>query len=78
MRLRSILPLIVVGTLAASTPAPAQQNEITGVPTETQRRLAQGDPDIPWFDLIGLVGLVGLLGLRRQHPEDSYHPSPIE
>ena len=77
MRLRSILPLVLLGALAASAPAPAQ-NETSGIPTETQRRLAQGEPDIPWFDLIGLVGLVGLLGLRKSHPEDSYHPSPIE
>jgi hypothetical protein len=79
MRLRSTIPLILVGMVAASAPAPAQQaNDITGVPTETQRRLAQGQPDIPWFDLIGLVGLIGLLGLRKRHPEDGYHPSSIE
>ena len=77
MRLRTILPLVLTGVLAASSPAPAQQND-TGIPTETQQRLRSGPPDIPWLDLIGLVGLVGLLGLRRQHPEDSYHPSPIE
>jgi len=69
---------VLVMTLAAVGPAAAQENEITGVPTETQRRLAQGETQIPWEDLIGLIGLVGLLGLRRRHPEDSYHPSPIE
>lgn len=68
----------LVLALAAVGPAPAQQNNDTGIPTETQRRLAQGEVQVPWFDLIGLVGLVGLLGLRRRHPEDSYHPSPIE
>lgn len=78
MRTRFILPLALLGAVAASAPAPAQENEITGVPTETQRRLAQGEPDIPWFDLLGLVGLVGLLGLRKPHPEDGYHPSPVE
>ncbi len=77
MRLRTTLPLVLTGVLAASAPAPAQQND-TGIPTETQQRLRSGPPDIPWLDLIGLVGLVGLLGLRRQHPEDSYHPSPID
>ena len=78
MRLRTFLPLILAATVATSVPAPAQQNEISGIPTETQERLARGEPDIPWLDLIGLVGLVGLLGLRRRHPEDGYHPSSIE
>jgi hypothetical protein len=70
--------MLVMTAAVAIAPAAAQQNEITGVPTETQRRLAKGDVHIPWVDLIGLVGLAGLLGLRRRHPEDSYHPSPIE
>ena len=70
--------LLALAVAAAAAPAPAQENEITGVPTETQRRLAKGGPDIPWADLIGLVGLVGLLGLRKRHPEDAYHPSTIE
>jgi hypothetical protein len=77
MRIRWMIPLLV-GAAAASAPAPAQERELTGIPTETQRRLAQGEPDVPWADLIGLVGLLGLLGLRKRHPEDSYHPSPIE
>ena len=77
MRMRWKIGALVMA-LTAVGPAVAQQNEIGGVPTETQRRLAQGDPDIPWADLIGLVGLVGLLGLRKRHPEDGYHPSPIE
>ena len=77
MRLRSFLPLILAGAVAASAPAPAQQND-TGIPTETQERLARGGTHIPWLDLIGLVGLVGLLGLRKAHPEDSYHPSSID
>ena len=78
MRLRSMIPLVLAGMVLASAPAPAQENENTGVPTETQSRLAQGQQEIPWFDLIGLVGLVGLLGLRKRHPEDGYHPSSIE
>ena len=76
MRMRLRVGVLVIA-LAALTPATAQQND-TGIPTETQERLRSGPPDIPWFDLIGLIGLVGLLGLRRQHPEDSYHPSPID
>jgi hypothetical protein len=76
MRTRWKLGMLIMAA-ALVTPAAAQQND-TGIRTETQERLAQGEPDIPWFDLIGLVGLVGLLGLRRRHPEDSYHPSPIE
>jgi hypothetical protein len=68
---------VLVMAAAAMTPAAAQQND-TGIPTETQERLARGGGEIPWLDLIGLVGLLGLLGLRRRHPEDSYRPSPIE
>lgn len=77
MRTRWRITLLVMA-LATVGPAAAQDNEITGIPTETQRRLAQGEVQVPWADLIGLVGLLGLLGLRRRHPEDSYHPSPIE
>ena len=77
MRTRWKISVMLVA-LTAVGPAAAQQNEITGVPTETQRRLAQGEVHIPWADLIGLVGLVGLLGLRKRHPEDGYHPAPIE
>ena len=33
--------------------------------------------DLIW-NLIGLLGLLGLLGLRKQHPDDSYHPASIE
>jgi hypothetical protein len=72
------VPVLVLATAAAAAPAPAQDNTITGVPTETQRRMAEGDVDIPWGDLIGLVGLVGLLGLRKRHPEDGYHPTVVE
>jgi hypothetical protein len=76
MRLRLRLGVLIMAA-AVAVPTSAQQND-TGIPTETQQRLRSGPPDIPWFDLIGLVGLVGLLGLRRKHPEDSYHPSPID
>jgi MYXO-CTERM domain-containing protein len=35
------------------------------------------DPDLVW-NLLGLVGLLGLLRLRKEHPDDSYHPAPLE
>ena len=76
MRIRWIVPLLA-GAVAAAAPASAQEN-LSGIPTETQRRLAQGEPDVPWADLVGLIGLLGLLGLRRRHPEDGYRPGPIE
>jgi hypothetical protein len=76
MRSRLILAAAFV-MVAASPPALAQQSQTTGgIPTETQRRLAHHG-EFPW-DLLGLIGLVGLLGLRREHPEDSYHPAPLE
>jgi hypothetical protein len=68
---------VLVLAISAIGPAAAQANQ-PGIPTETQRRLAKGETPVPWGDLIGLVGLVGLLGLRKRHPEDGYHPSPIE
>ena len=73
-----ILVVALLGAAAASAPALAQQvTDRGGIPTETQRRLAQGETQVPW-DLIGLFGLLGLLGLRKRHPDDSYHPAPIE
>ena len=76
MRRRLILAGLM---LAAAAPATqAQMTNDTGVPTETQERLRQGLKDeFPW-DLLGLFGLLGLLGLRREHHEDSYHPSSLE
>ena len=76
--MRKTLILSTLVSLAALSPAAAaQQTDPGGVPTETQRRLAQGDPEIPW-DLVGLFGLLGLLGLRPPHPDDSYHPAPLD
>ena len=71
--------LLIAALLAAAAgpPALAQNQDVGGIPTETQRRLAQGDVGIPW-DLVGLFGLLGLLGLRSRHPDDSYHPSPVD
>lgn len=64
--------------LAAAAPAAqAQMTNDTGIPTETQERLRQGQGEFPW-DLLGLFGLLGLLGLRREHSEDSYHPASLE
>jgi MYXO-CTERM domain-containing protein len=77
MRSRLILTALLMAA-AAGPPAVAQQpQDRGGVQTETQRRLARGDAGIPW-DLLGLFGLLGLLGLRRRHPDDSYHPSPVD
>lgn len=71
--------LVVLLAAAASGPAAlAQATNDTGIQSETQQRLQQGSGDVPWGDLIGLVGLLGLLGLRSKHPEDGYHPAPIE
>ena len=67
----------VLAAAAAGPPALAQNQDVGGVQTETQRRLAQGDAGVPW-DLIGLLGLLGLLGLRKRHPDDSYHPSSLD
>ena len=76
MRRRLLLTALFVAT-AASPPALAQQpRDRGGIPTETQRRMAHKTA-IPW-DLLGLFGLLGLLGLGRKHPEDSYHPAPLE
>ena len=76
MRSRLLLTAVFM-VIAASPPALAQQpREKGGIPTETQRRLAN-KTTIPW-DLLGLFGLVGLLGLGARHPDDSYHPAPIE
>ena len=76
MRNKIILAALL-GATAAGPPALAQNQDVGGVQTETQRRVAQGDAEIPW-DLIGLFGLLGLLGLRRRHPDDSYHPSALD
>ena len=77
MRHRLVATALLIAA-AASPPALAQQpQEKGGVQTETQRRLAQGQSEVPW-DLLGLLGFFGLLGLRRKHPDDSYHPAPLE
>ena len=78
MRVRVMLALLFV--TAAIGPAAAQpsDNMRGGYPTETQNRLAAGTGyDLIW-NLVGLLGLFGLLGFKRDHSEDSYHPSAIE
>ncbi|MEO8546971.1 MAG: WGxxGxxG family protein [Sphingomicrobium sp.] len=76
MRSRLMLTALLM-VMAASPPALAQQpRDVGGIPTETQRRLAHKNV-FPW-DLLGLIGLFGFLGLRRRHPDDSYHPAPLE
>lgn len=76
MRKRFVFSIILITALAG--PAHSQGAQRGGVRTETQERLSnQGDLDLIW-NLIGLVGLLGLLGLRREHPDDSYHPASIE
>jgi hypothetical protein len=78
--MRKGMMLALLLATAAIGPAAAQpsDNARGGIPTETQDRLAGGvDFDVVW-NLIGLAGLLGLLGLRKEHADDSYHPSSIE
>ena len=50
-----------------ATPATAQQPKDSGIPTETQERLAAGmqDQGFDW-NWIGLIGLFGLAGLHHR------------
>lgn len=79
MRIRMIAALLLATTVIG--PASAQQpsdNDRGGIRTETMSRLAgQGDNDLIW-NLLGLLGLLGILGMRKEHPDDSYHPSAID
>jgi hypothetical protein len=76
MRLRFLIAGLAAA--AAAPAAQAQDNPDTGVRTETQERMtAERDPNLPW-NIIGLLGLFGLLGLRREHPDDSYHPANVD
>jgi hypothetical protein len=70
--------LALIFLSAAAGPASAQDTDKGGIRTETESRLLdQGTNDILW-NSIGLLGLLGLLGFRRQHSEDSYHPSALD
>jgi hypothetical protein len=76
MRTRILLSLLLI--TAAIGPATAQNAQRGGLRTETMERLqGERDPNLVW-NLIGLLGFLGLLGLRREHPDDSYHPAPLE
>ena len=67
MRGKLIAAALAATIAAAPTGAGAQQTgNDTGVATETQERLSEGQTnEFPW-DLLGLLGLAGLLGLRRR------------
>lgn len=76
MRRRIVVSLLLIATLIG--PAAAQNAQRGGLRTETmERTVAPGDPDLIW-NLIGLFGFLGLIGLRREHPDDSYHPAVFE
>jgi hypothetical protein len=76
MRTRIVLSLLLI--TAVIGPAAAQNAERGGLRTETMERMSsQGDPNLVW-NLVGLLGLLGLLGFRQGHPDDSYHPAPLE
>lgn len=77
MRIRWMLGLAA----AALASAPAAQAQVTNdhnIPTETQSRLRSGAGDIDWLNLIGLLGLFGLAGMKKEHSDDSYHPSSVD
>lgn len=76
MRRRIVVSLLLIATTIG--PASAQNAQRGGLRTETmERMIAPGDPNLIW-NLIGLLGLLGLIGLRREHPDDSYHPTAVE
>jgi len=77
MRTRWILGLALAAALAGPA-AQAQDTNESGIRTETQERLRSGPPDIPWWDVLGALGLLGLLGLKKEHGDDSYHPSSVD
>ena len=79
MRLRLMLA-VLAGSIAVSVPASAQvtNDDIGGIPTETQDRIRAGDQTNAALNWLGLIGLLGLWGLKKGHDEDSYHPSDIE
>ena len=79
MRLPIVLA-VFAGAIAFSPAATAQETnqDVGGIPTETQERLRAGSQTTAALNWLGVLGLLGLLGLRKGHDEDSYHPSDIE
>jgi hypothetical protein len=71
----ALLAGLGVAALTALAPsASAQQvgRPDTGVPTETQERLSEGQDDSFDWNWLGLIGLFGLAGLH--HKPDYAHP----
>lgn len=74
---RRLLLTLVLAT-ALFGPAAAQDTR-GGIRTETMERQANENSGMDLvYNLVGLLGLLGLLGLRREHPDDSYHPAALE
>ena len=67
---------LAVGGLSSA--AQAQETNDHNIPTETQSRLRSGAGDLDWMNLIGLFGLFGLAGLKKEHSDDSYHPTSVD
>lgn len=74
---RIVLAILLMS--ATIGPASAQQAQRGAIQTETQERIANqvSGIDLIW-NLIGLFGLLGLLGFKKEHGDDSYHPSPLD
>ena len=68
--------LLAVGGIASA--AQAQDTNDYNIPTDTLSRLRSGAADIDWLNLIGLLGLFGLAGLKKEHSDDSYHPTSLD
>ena len=75
------LAAIVTGTPAKAARWKAQYDipdrSIYDYATMDRMAEQQSGMDLVW-NLVGAVGLLGLLGLRKEHPEDSYHPASLE
>jgi hypothetical protein len=77
MRKRIVLSLLLATAIVS--PAAAQSGQRGGIRSETESRLAgQGTSNDLIWNFVGLLGLLGLLGMRREHPDDSYHPASME
>ena len=65
---------IVVGTPAAAQVADRKDS---GIPTETQERMAHDQDDNTIWNVIGMFGLFGLFGFSRPSDNDGYTDDPI-